>query len=280
MQSPIPATHDPNTVKHSKLNNGLKRQTIDTLAYTSVAPWPANPLWSLDKPSPILIKAKELFQIKLMRADMGPLSRLSVDASTQNRLRLNRPRDSQFGVTVYPPLGQSVHTCQLSHLPVKGESSRTAPERERENGRREKRQRQWVFIFLNKVQNPADSNKTVQLLSLLTQTNLSNTHEVWLVNVNYSTVDLTLSAGVKSEVSLPHSGGCVNYKTRHVWDKILLQHKHKNFFYYVTFSYNIAKTSLSVHVVDILWVTFMFVTPTVNVSSYLLFYVTKMFCKQ
>lgn len=61
-----------------------------------------------------------------------------------------------------------------------------------------------------------------QLLSLLTQANLSSTHEVWLVNMNCnSLVDSTLSAEVKSMARLPHSGGCVNYNTRHAWKKKL-----------------------------------------------------------
>ncbi|TNN53276.1 hypothetical protein EYF80_036510 [Liparis tanakae] len=34
----------------------------------------------------------------------------SADVSTKNRLRLNGPGDSRFGVSAYPPAGQSVHT--------------------------------------------------------------------------------------------------------------------------------------------------------------------------
>lgn len=100
----------------------------------------------------------------------------------------------------------------LSHLPVKGEA---AGERERERGSESKKQRKRVFVFLNKVQTPAESNKTVQLLSLLTQANLSSTPEAWLVNMNCnSLVDLTAAAGVKSVARLPRGGGCVNYKKR------------------------------------------------------------------
>ncbi|KAI9519978.1 hypothetical protein NQZ68_023005 [Dissostichus eleginoides] len=54
----------------------------------------------LSKPfPPTLIKVKEAFQIKLMRADMGPFSRVSGDVSTLNRLQLNGPGDSRFGVS-------------------------------------------------------------------------------------------------------------------------------------------------------------------------------------
>lgn len=60
-----------------------KRQTSDTPTYTSAAPWPANPPSALQARP---IKVKEAFQIKLMGADVGPLFRLSVDVSPQNRL--------------------------------------------------------------------------------------------------------------------------------------------------------------------------------------------------
>ena len=108
----------------------------------------------------------------------------------------------------------------LSHLPVKGEAAgereRTEREREREREAVKARSRgRGFFVFLNKVQTPAESNKTVQLLSLLTQANLSGTPEAWLVNMNCnSLVDLTAAAGVKSVARLPHGGGSVNYKKK------------------------------------------------------------------
>lgn len=116
--------------------------------------------------------------------------------------------------SVSVPLQGSTFT--LSHLPVKGESSKTSAERHRKRVTQSKKQRERVFTFLNKVQSPADSNKTEQLLSLLTQANLSSTLEAWLVNMNCnSLVDLTSSGEVKSVARLPHSGGGDNYKSRH-----------------------------------------------------------------
>lgn len=130
------------------------------------------------------------------------------------------PSEQAKRLTVW---GHCLAPCRTvcSHLPTLTPASQR---REQQDCTREGKQKERAFTFLNKVQNPADSNQTtVQLLSLLTQTNLRNTHEasheVWLVNMNYSTVDLTLTDEVKSEVSLPHSGGSVNYKMRHVRDE-------------------------------------------------------------
>lgn len=107
-----------------------------------------------------------------MRADKRSLFWLSADADTQNRLRLNRPRDSRFGVTVYPPPGQSVHT--LTPACQRREQRDIARERTSSQADGE-----GFLTFLNKVHAAADSNKTVQLLSLLTQTHLSGTQEAW-----------------------------------------------------------------------------------------------------
>lgn len=91
-----------------------------------------------------------------MRADMGSLSWLSVDVSIQNRLWLHRPGDSRFGVSVYPPPGQSVHTltpaCQRrEQQEITGERT----ERERERVFQSKRQRERVFMFFLKSTNPS-----------------------------------------------------------------------------------------------------------------------------
>lgn len=52
---------------------------------------------------------------------------------------------------------------------------------------------------------------------LLIQVNLSSTREACLVNKNYNSfVDLTAAAEVKGVATLPHSGGCVNYKDSRV----------------------------------------------------------------
>lgn len=91
-----------------------KRQTSDTPTLhlsSALTRRPAISPLGLCKPSPPTpIKVKEAFQIKLMWADVGPFSWLSEDVSTQNRLRLNGPGDSRFGVSAYPPPGQCVHT--------------------------------------------------------------------------------------------------------------------------------------------------------------------------
>lgn len=109
---------------------------------------------------------------------------------------MTRPGDSRFGVSVYPPPGQSVHTltpaCQRRE-----QQDITIQRTERERASQSKKQRGRVFTFLNKVQIPADSNKTVQLSSLLTQANLSSTLEAWLVNMNCkSHVDFLLMSEV------------------------------------------------------------------------------------
>lgn len=100
-----------------------------------------------------------------MRADVGPLSGLSADMSTQSRLQRNRPGDSRFGVSVYPLPGQSVHTltpaCQRRDLQDitrgagRGEAQREERERERV------RQSWWGrdFSFLNNKHTASDSNK-------------------------------------------------------------------------------------------------------------------------
>lgn len=85
------------------LTNG---QTLNTPTCTLTC-WPSVRPSSLGKASPpILIKVKETCQIKLMGPGVGPCFWLSRDVSTGP----TRPGDSRFGVSVYPPPGQSVHT--------------------------------------------------------------------------------------------------------------------------------------------------------------------------
>ena len=184
--SPTWVTRDRNTVEQLELNDCLspKKQTLDAPTYISAAPWPVDPPispLSSGKPSPpILIKVKEAFQkCSWWGLTWGPPSRLSVDASIQKKLGLHRPGDSRFGVSVYPPLGQSVHT--LTPACQRRDQQDITRERERAGARSRGRR---FSRFLNKEQTPAGSNKTVQLLSLLTRANLSSAHEAWLVNMN------------------------------------------------------------------------------------------------
>lgn len=187
-----------------------------------------------------------------MRADVGPLSRLSVDVSTQNRLRSSRPGDSRFGVSVYPPPGQSVHT--LTPACQRREQQDVSREGEQRAGPSQ-RQTERVFTFLNKARTPADSNKTEQLLLLLTQANLSSTLEAWLVNMNCNTlVDMIASGEVKSVARLPHSGGCVYYRSWHAGKRLLLYWRctgsirlKKCPFLFIILDSHIAKTSPPAH---------------------------------
>lgn len=222
-------SHDRNTVEQSELNYVPQKTNFRHPHLHLSSTFTRRPFISpsgLCEPSPpALIKVKEALQIKIMRADVGALSGLSVDLSTHNRLRLNGPGDSRFGVSVYPPPGQSVHTLTPACQRSEQQGSREGTGRGRERGRvsRSKKQRERVFTFLNKVQTPADSNKTEQLLSLLTQANLSSTLEAWLVNMNCnSRVLSTASAEVKSVARLPHSGGCVDYRSGHAGRKMRL----------------------------------------------------------
>lgn len=88
-----------------------KRQTLDApIYYMHLHPLDLqsfHQVWA-NLPFTVLIKVKEAFQIKLMKADEGPLPWLSVDLNIQNRL--NMPGGSRFEVSVYPPPGQTIHT--------------------------------------------------------------------------------------------------------------------------------------------------------------------------
>lgn len=139
---PTQVNHDRNTVEQSELNYVPQKTNFrhpHLHLSSTLTRQPSISPSSLCKPCPpTLIKVKEAFQIKLMRADVGPLPWLSADVSTQSRLRLNGPGDSRFGVSVYPPPGQSVHTL----TPACQRREQQDITREREQQERESRRRQ------------------------------------------------------------------------------------------------------------------------------------------